>query len=229
VQHQLPEDGCEFLSLMGWRGNDEDERNWYVERPVKEAAEIAEQVVSVLRDHFGVAHPSLMTYQAWGPAAEGAKALGLCATGEVPIEAPWKPALAFEPDDRDQLRQIVEDTLRSKLGTEPTVDDDGDFVLEHLGQAVWVRVRADQPAVEIFARVAHGVYSRRATALEIGILNRDNLWVRWTLRDRGVWQTLALPALPFVPDHLVAMLAVFLQTMTATRDDLVLRTRAKVA
>ena len=92
------------------------------------------------------------------------------------------------------------------LVADPTVDDDGDFVLHHLGQPVWVRVRTDQPAVEIMARVAHDVHSRRATAVEIGLLNRDNLWVRWTLRERTVWQTLLLPASPFVPSHLDEML-----------------------
>lgn len=65
--------------------------------------------------------------------------------------------------------------MREKYGADPTVDDDGDFVLHHLGQPVWVRVRTDQAAVEIMARVAHDVHSRRATAVEIGLLNRDNL------------------------------------------------------
>ena len=123
----------------------------------------------------------------------------------------------------------MESLLREKYEGEPTIDDDGDFVLHHLGQPVWVRVRADQPAVEIMARVAHDVHSRRATAVEIGLLNRDNLWVRWTLRDRTVWQTLVLPGSPFVPSHLDAMLDLFLEAMTSTRDDLAYRTGAKVA
>ena len=123
----------------------------------------------------------------------------------------------------------MESLLREKYEGEPTIDDDGDFVLHHLGQPVWVRVRRDQPAVEIMARVAHDVHSRRATAVEIGLLNRDNLWVRWTLRDRAVWQTLVLPGIPFVPRHLDAMLDVFLDAMTSTRDDLAYRTGAKVA
>ncbi len=123
----------------------------------------------------------------------------------------------------------MESLLREKYEGEPTIDDDGDFVLHHLGQPVWVRVRDDQPAVEIMARVAHDVHSRRATAVEIGLLNRDNLWVRWTLHDRTVWQTLVLPGVPFVPSHLDAMLDLFLETMTSTRDDLAYRTGAKVA
>ena len=77
--------------------------------------------------------------------------------------------------------------------------------------------------------MAHGVHSRRATAVELGLLNRDNLWVNWTLRDRTVWQTLVLPGFPFVPTHLDAMLDLFLEAMTETRDDLAYRVGAKVA
>ncbi len=137
--------------------------------------------------------------------------------------------LALKPVDRDDLLHIVESLLREKYEGEPTTDADGDFVLHHLGQPVWVRVRGDQPAVEIMARVAHDVHSRRATAVEIGLLNRDNLWVRWTLRDRTVWQTLVLPGFPFVPSHMDAMLDLFLEAMASTRDDLAYRTGAKVA
>lgn len=241
--YQLGDDGVGFFVTAGWSGNDEAENNWYVERPVIGAGEIANHVVWAMRYHFGIAHPQLLTYQAWGPAADSADLLGLCATAEVPIDEPTAPAtaaairgreavlnrLALKPVDRDDLLHIVESLLREKYEGEPAIDDDGDFVLRHLGQPVWVRVRADQPAVEIMARVAHGVHSRRATAVEVGLLNRDNLWVRWTLHDRTVWQTLVLPGLPFVPTHMDAMLDLFLETMTSTRDDLAYRTGAKVA
>lgn len=71
--------------------------------------------------------------------------------------------------------------------------------------------------------------SRRAAAVEIGLLNRDSPWVRWTLRDRDIWQTILLPGNPFVPSHLHTMLDQFHKAMTATRDDLAYRTGAKVA
>lgn len=233
-QYRLDEDGAAFFALMGWSGNDEAEKNWYLERPVAGADEIANHVVWALRYHFGIAHPQLLTHQAWGPAADEADNLGLCATADVPADQPLPPkesrmGLALEPTDRDHLIRIVESLLRAKYQEEPAVDEDGDFVLHHLGQPVWVRVRGDQPAVEIMARVAHGVHSRRATAVEIGLLNRDNLWAHWTLRDRTVWQSLVLPGLPFVPSHLDAMLDIFFAAMTSTRDDLAYRTGAKVA
>lgn len=241
-QFHLDEVGCGYLMTAGWSGNDPDDpdtKNWYAERPVAEADDLAEEVVRVLQHHFGVAHPQLLTYHAWGPAAEDADMLGICATEDVPTDDPKAPqghgcrpvppagSTAIVTEDRDELVAVVADVLREKYECEPTVDEDGDFVIQHMDQPVWVRVRPDQPAVELMALVAYGVRSRRATAVEIGLLNRDRLWTRWTLRDRGVWQTLVLPGLPFVPEHLDIFLGIFLQDMSETRDDLALRTGAK--
>jgi hypothetical protein len=244
-QYQLDEGDHEFFRGLGWSGNleggDIEDRNWRLVRPVASAHEIANHVTWAMRHIFGIVHPQLLSYEAWGPAADHIDVLGLCATNDIPIDegafglgsglpvqAPGV-AVAVEPADREELLAYVASVLREKYECEPPIDDDGDFVLHHLGQPVWVRVRGDQPAVEIMARVAHDVHSRRATAVEIGLLNRDNLWVRWTLRDRTVWQTVVLPGFPFVPSHLDAMLDLFLEAMTSTRDDLAYRTGAKVA
>jgi hypothetical protein len=234
--YELGDEACERLRLMGWRGNDVAEKNWYVERLASASDQIADEVVFALRALFGVPHPDLLTYRAWGPASHGTAVLGICASDDVPMDEPQAPgapvvarAMVVEPDCREDLLRAVEGVLRSKFEEEPTVDGDGDFVLHHLGQRVWVRVRSDQPAVEIMARVAHDVYSRRATAVELGLLNRDNLWARWTLRERTVWQSIMVPGMPFAPALLDAMLDLFFEAMTATRDDLALRLRAKVA
>ena len=244
---QLDAEGCRFLRSAGWGGNvlrgSVDDHNWHIVGPVDDVDGVVNDVVVALRHHFGIAHPELLTYQAWGPAAEGAEILGLCATDDVPVDAPGGSTASgsilegesvlgytvLEPADRDELLQTVERLLREKYEGEPTIDEDGDFVLHHLGQPVWVRARTDQPAIEIMARVAHDVRSRRATAVEIGLLNRDSLWVGWDLRGRTVWQTLVLPAFPFVPRHLNEMLDVYLEAMSSTRDDLAYRTGAKVA
>lgn len=242
-QYRLDEAGCDYLLAGGWEGNEGDEKNWFIQVPVSEVAAVADRVVSTFRFHFGIAHPQLLTYCGWGPAASAAPALGLCATADVPVEEPQAPQetlsrragprprkamQAVTPADRDELVDLVRQTLAHKYDDEPEVDDDGDFVLEHLGQLSWIRVRHDTPTVEIMARVAHDVRSRRATAVEVGLLNRDHPWVRWVLRDRTIWQTVVVPGLPIVPQHLDDLLDVFFAAMTSTRDDLALRTRAKV-
>ena len=233
-QHHLDEAGCEMLRFLGWQGHDEEQPNWFLEVELADVDAVAHHVVTMLHHHFGVAHPQLLTHQAWGPAAEHVDLLGLCATEEVPEEetptappgASWE---AVTPEGPDQLNEIIAGVLRAKYDAEPHVDDDGDFVIAHEGQPVFVRARQEQPAVEIIARVAHGVYSRRAAALEVGLLNRDHAWVHWEVRDRDVFQIVWIPAMPFVPKHLDDLLDVHLASLSETRDDLALRLRAKVA
>lgn len=236
VAYRLDADACGALRMMGWLGNDELEGNWYVERPLADAPVMAATVVGALREVFGVAHPQLLTYNAFGPHAETAGAIGLSATEDVPAELPstgpeipTSMAMVLTPTDASELRDMAVMALRAAVGEAPPVDDDGDIVLTHLGQPVWVRARGDQPAIEIFARVAHSVYSRRATAIEIAVLNRNHTWTKWVLRDREVWMQITLPALPFVTGHLVSMVDLFFTAMDDTRDDLALRVGGQVA
>lgn len=233
--HRLDAESGSSLRLGGWLGNDEQELNWYVERPVSDAHFIALMIVWALRDVFGVAHPQLLTYKAWGPNSSSAVVLGIPTSDEVPAELAIDASeetvepFVLSPSDRDELMEMVQMVLHAKLGERPPVDDDGDVVLMHLEQPVWIRVRPEQPAIEIFARVAHDVRSRRATAVELAVLNGDNPWVKWVQRDRTVWQHLVIPGAPFVPVHLDGMVDVFLETMTKTRDDLVFRLLGKAA
>lgn len=135
----------------------------------------------------------------------------------------------IEPEDRDELLALVAGQLRQKYEQEPTADDDGDFVLHSQGEPVWVRVRDDQPVIEIFACVATDVPSRTAAAVELALLNRDYLWSRWVLIERTVFHSVRLLGKPFVPAQLDAMLDMFFQAQADTHDDLVLRLRSSAA
>lgn len=235
VAHRLDDETCDGLRTMGWLGNDEQEANWYVERPLAAAAMVAAAVVGALREVFGVEHPQLLTYRACGPSSVTAPSLGLSASEDVVAELPDTKTdtapipLVCTPADRDELIAEARAALRLASGDEPPVDEDGDLVLSHLGQPVYVRARGDQPAIEILARVAHDVYSLRSTAVEIAVLNRTHTWTQWLLRDREVWLRIILPALPFVPSHLVNMVEVFCSAMEETREDLAFRVGGKVA
>lgn len=243
-QFVLGQGACEAMRSSGWAGADDDEKNWFRDDPLGAVPEVAGRVVAALRDRFGVTHPDLLTYRAWGPAAAGADQLGLCASGAVPVDTVDLPvrrhaegaaeslgtgeAEVHEPESRDDLLVLVGRVLRETCG-EVMVDDDGDFVLVHLGQPVFVRVLPDQPAVQVFTRVVHGVRSRRGAAVEVALLNRDEVWMKWILRETSIWQSAVVPAMPFAESHLVVMLELFLHAMETTRDDLALRTGGEVA
>lgn len=228
--HVLSDDECDALRAQGWHGNDETDSNWWLERPLAEAAALAEAVVEVLSDVYDVAHPQLMTYRAWGPHADTADQLGLSATVDVPAELPEPEddePLVLTPDGPEDLVMMVKAVLHATRGEAPEVDGDGDIVLTHMGQPVFIRARHDVPALEIFARVAHGVYSRRAAAIEVGVLNKNHVFVKWVLSGRNVFQGVTVPTSPFAVAHFEGLLGAFLHTMTETRDDLVTRLGAK--
>lgn len=241
--YRLDRDQCTALRQMGWFGNDPSrEIDWNLEFVDDDSEEVAQQAVLILRDYFGIAHPQLLTFRESGFVDDLDEQLGLCASVNVPLDKPTvatfrkaedstgtgTSAQTFVARNHAELVSLVAETLVHFLDDEPETDHDGDFVLHHMNQVVWVRVLQHQPGVEILARIANGVRSPRGAAVEISILNRDSAWVTWSLRDRDIWQSILIPALPFSPAHLDALLKVFLRAMSATRDDLALRTGARV-
>lgn len=237
-QFLLDDRSAAALHALGWRGGEEnggdDERNWYLVQPLEQAPCVAALVVQALRHTFGLPHPHLLLCRAWGPASERINDLGLAAADDLPTDVvdllePLTQEIATYPDGTDGLASMVGEALRTWFLCEPVVDDDGDFVLTHLDQPVWVRARGDRPSIEVTTCVVHDVSSPPRAAIEIGLLNRDHEDCKWILRDRDVWQTTLIPGWPFVVEHLKAAIALFLNDMTATRDDLVLRTGGRVA
>lgn len=229
--HRLEESASAHLGALGWgRG---PVSSWLMARHASDADDIAEAAVATLRTCFGVPHPQLLTYVAEGIPEILCEQLELSSRADVPPEpaegSDEEIPTLYVVDDRDELVAAVTEVIGELLGAEPKIDEDGDIVLSLAGQVAWVRVLPKQPAVEIFARVAHGVASRRDALVEVGLLNRQSVWVRWELRDDDVWQRVVLPAWPFAADHLLNLLAVFERALRSTRDDLVLRTQAEAA
>ncbi len=172
-----------------------------------------------LRQRYAIPHPHLLTHRASGPCAQWSGVLGLAWTkGAGPGYA--------NASSRGALLDLVEETI----GTHMAVgrDEDDDFFVDHAGQRVWIRVLGEA-AVEISTRVAHGAHSRRQAAVEVSILNRSSQWIWWQTLGRDIYQTATIDASPFAPEHLTSTLALFLDTMTSTRDDLALRVGGQVA
>ncbi|WP_084450557.1 T3SS (YopN, CesT) and YbjN peptide-binding chaperone 1 [Janibacter indicus] len=182
---------------------------------------LVHRAIMLLRNIVGVPHPQLLTHRAQGPCAQLAPVLGLAWTGG-PRPAPE----VYVETDREALVDIVEEALSDDY--EVFRDEDDDLFVEHLGQRVWVQVMRDASVIVINTRVAHGARSRRQAAVEVGIINRSNPWVRWQVIGRDIVQTAMVETMPFAPNHLMTTMAVFLNAMK-TRDDLALRVGGEVA
>ncbi len=226
---QIPEDGARKLWRGGWDGGTEEEPNFFVTKGTEEAADVARMTVRALRSVFHIPHPQLLGCNAWGPAAAFVDRLGLTASDDIPkdlFEADQASAdggVAF-PAGRSELVGLVQAALVGSEHGDPHIDEDGDIVIVPLDGPVWIRVLTDQPTLVIMSRVVTRVRSRTRTSVELGVLNRDSLWVRWTLRERDVWQSITYPGMPFSAGSLKNMLGMFLSVREETQGDLALRT-----
>lgn len=249
-QFLLDETACRSMRAAGWHGADAPEKNWFRDDGLAAAPEVARSVVVALREQFGVAHPELLTYRAWGRAAGAAGLLGLVASTAVPVDrvdrigpdAPSGTSLSTVSgdDEADEMTSFRREFTRPKDLTDVVirfmrknfddvvVDDTGALVVRHLGHLVFVNIMNEEPAVHVSARVVHNARSRAATAVEVELLNRDDLWMKWTVRRRTIWQEVTIPALPFAELHLAVLMDIFLHTLERTRDDLALRTGGEV-
>lgn len=223
---RLDTDRVAALEAAGWRLADGDDPNHFCEAPSGNISELARAALTALREQYGVPHPQLLSVQAGGPAAEQVETLGLAGTGDIPEDSVATESAAFiaEPESREHLIDLIGHALRDHVDVEPEADDDGDYVLEHDGQAFVLQVSDDEPAVEVLARVAHDVPDPRQAEIEIGAFNRDYPWGKWVLIDRSdVVQSLMIPAMPFSSDQLGAMLQLFVAILDETRDDIARR------
>ena len=80
--------------------------------------------------------------------------LGLADSQDVPHEPGGDVSAppVVTPSNRAELNDSIATALEARFGEEPETDEDGDFVLTHMGQPVWIHAFDDQPAVRIMAR-----------------------------------------------------------------------------
>jgi len=228
---QLTSDQCALMRIDGWQGHTEDEPNWIHDIGVGDAPQVTNHLVDVLATRFGLPHPQLLTQHCFGPFTEAidvASELGLPASQSVIDKAVCEMELIF-PEDRAELHAAAGSVLRAQHGDQVVLDDDGDYRLPLDDHPVWVRVRHDLAMIEAFAVVVTDVRSRRQAAIELGLLNRDYPMIKWTMQDRHVIQTVALPGYPFVPAQLSVLLVLFANVLAQASGDLSLRTGGRVA
>ena len=201
---------------LGWSDPADGETepgNFYVDAERVEADRLAVMTVRVLREVFGVPHPSFLA--AGGLELEP----GQGAADNEPPTAPAEP-LAVRPRDRDHLRELVDEALTPFLGQTPEHDEDDDIPVPTRTSVVFVRVREDMPVVQMFAFVADDVEDTAAARFEVAVLNRDERFFKFSLVADSVMVELDLPALPFAPAHARDLLGILCATVDRIQPDL---------
>jgi hypothetical protein len=221
---ELGAESVRALGELGWAAPtyapdeepDHGSLNHYVDVEQSDADRLAVMATRALRDVFGVPHPALLTGDVAGevsaPAAEGAAA-----------ERADEALAAFPHGGHEELTAMVDRALTPYFGHEPRHDSDGDIPVTAGLSVFFVRVAEDVPVVELFGCVATEVTDPDAARREVEILNRDVRFAKFRVSGGSVVVECQLPAWPFVPEHLRAMVAMLTDMITKVEDDLVER------
>jgi len=211
--------GADAIVELGWQaptaGRDEDagegSSNFFVDAERAEGDRLAVMTTRVLRDVFGVAHPAFLVADDLAP---------------VPSPVPQEPsveAAATFPRDREHLQELVDAALTPFFGHAPRHDEDDDIPVVSGSAMVFVRVLEEAPIVQLFCPLVCEVGDRERAAFEVSVLNRDQRFLKFVLSGDDVMVHLYLPAYPFAPEHLRAMLGLMSSSVDSLDDDLVAR------
>ncbi len=226
---QLDDVATSTIEGLGWSAptasRDDDDpgegsANFYLDTERSQADLLAVMTCRAMRDVFGVAHPAFLSA---GSLSEGGDLdLGIPTTSEVMSE-PVVEAPAVFPRDRDHLVELVDQALTPYFGGEPRHDEDDDIPVVSGSALVFVRVMERVPAIELFCSVVHGIADLDRGAFEVAVLNRDETFLKFVLVEDSVMAYIHLPAYPFAPEHLRAMLTVMSGSVDRLDDDLARR------
>lgn len=181
--------------------------------------EMAEAIVRVAREEFGLPHPQLLAARSDGPgAAVLAEVLGLAEADEIVEEGSAVDVMFGAPDTLRAALAVVRSVVPDSRAR---IDDDGDIAFDAPGgHHVWIHLDMPGRKLVLWTCVTRNVHSRRTTAVEVGLLNRDSSVSMWYEHRRAVFQQAFVPVEPFVLPHLEWVLPAFLGQLADTRDDL---------
>ncbi|MCW2814198.1 MAG: hypothetical protein JWN84_1653 [Nocardioides sp.] len=215
----------DLLVGLGWLPPDVDvdRQGFELEVPQREADRAAVLLVRTLSEVHGVPHPAFLDAEGLeinGPIVAVATEPGASDEAESPDDA---AAHAFVmPMTVTHLEELVEAALGAVF---PDVrhDEEGDIPLRSGHSVLFVRVRHDRPAVELFAHVVLRPTDPDRLPLELGLLNRDQeLWRFHALDDRVV-MSYELVTTPFAAQQLLHVVHRFLADVDDVAADLVAR------
>lgn len=205
-----------------WCGTgDTDSANFWVDASIDQADRLAVMAVRALRDVYGVAHPAFLAGQPLDDEVAPVQPV-------TPDPADEQPAV-FPSDGFDHLQRLVDEALTPWLGHPPVHDDDGDIPIDCGDVVVFVRVVPDQPVVRVFACVATDIVDPVRAAVEVALLNRDQLFFKFLMLDDSIGVHADLMAWPFAASHLRDLVQQLCSRVNRIHDDLAARLDAEAA
>jgi hypothetical protein len=225
-EHRLDDAVAAQLVRLGWHPPshgktetaDGGSANFYLDASRRDADRVAAMAVAALRDVFGVTHPAFLVV----PDLELFDALPVEPIGSDAPDEPDEP-VALVAESLEHLRVAVDAAITPADGPALVHDDQGDIPIPFGSAVVFVRVHESAPVVELFSCVVEDVEDRERAAIEVAVLNREHPLVKFLLVEDVVVAMIVLPALPFAPRHLRALLPLMGEIIDRVDDGLVAR------
>ena len=194
------------LRALGLRRGVRTEPTYRVTYPLSHVDEAAAAAVSVLRSVFDVVHPAFLASDSFtwehGPRSEP----------PAPDPETEEPV---QPVNRAHLDRLVDAALARMIGHTPARDSDGDVPFPSGTAVVFVRTSPASPVIRVFAEMVVAIRDLDAAVREIEVLNREISGVKFSLHDDRIVASVDLLALPFVGDHLRALVARMIEVVAA--------------
>lgn len=202
-------------------------RSWWLKTNPQYVDFLAVEIVRLLQEGFGVAHPSLLDVgdDIWNTTAPGPESDG--AYGDLPPVPPAARRLAHPVRDHDHLMSVVLATLAPHFGHVPVRDSDGDIPVSRQHAVTFVRVLSHRPVVELCCWPVLDIRDLDAARIEVNILNRDNPVANVVLDEDRLLVRATVLAQPFVPKHLEDLLDGFTALMDEITPDLAARVQGR--
>lgn len=198
------------LLELGWRpptNEPNGSRSYHLDRKRTHCDELAALSVQVLREMWGVPHPTLLDSITGGRADTPAFVLR-----EEVAAKDLDFGLAIQPSSRRHLQLLVERTIGQLLGHEPNMIDEDLIVLDAAFGSLWISVVGHEPVVEITTYLERVVRDEQLALTDV-----VGLGVRmpsdWFVDESGLILTTRVDGSPFVPRHLVHALHDFYASM----------------
>ncbi|MDC5696553.1 YbjN domain-containing protein [Intrasporangium calvum] len=206
ADRRLSAAGQRLLRGLGLRRGSRTDPTYRATYPLSHVDEAAAVAVAVLRDVFDVVHPAFLASDgfSWehGPRPEPA-APGPETEGPV------------QPVNRAHLDHLVDAALARMIGHTPARDSDGDIPFPSGTAVVFVSTSPASPVVRVFAEMVVEIRDLDAAVREIEVLNREIFGVKFSLHDDRIVASVDLLAMPFVGDHLRALVARMIEVVAA--------------
>jgi hypothetical protein len=210
---ELTDEEAAQVVALGWTHPDDDELDsidFEADVPQGMADLLAVSTVRVLREVFGCLHPAFLEAGGLEPAP---------AVVPVPAEEPEQDVVM--PHGAAHLQELVDAALEAMFDSPAKHDEDGDLPITCGSSMVYVRVRQDEPTVEVFAHLVVDVQDLARAAQEVARLNRRSPHDQFLVRAGRIEMRTAVLAVPFCAEQLRMVVQRFCSLVDQVALDLV--------